>query len=68
MPTFDWANTDGTQTTLNLRQPLTDPDEVQRMARLHDQLGKPGQGIRFDYRATPEIAGMVKDLLQYRYG
>jgi len=38
------------------------------MAWQDDQLGKPGQGIRFDYRATPEIAGMVKDLLQFRYG
>ncbi len=38
------------------------------MARKDNQLGKPGQGIRFDYRATPEIAGKVKDLLQFRCG
>ena len=68
MPTFDWTNTDGSQTPLNLRQPLSDADEAQRMARQDDRLGNPGQGIRFDYRATPEIADKVKDLLQHRYG
>ena len=63
MPTFNWTNPDGSRIPLNLRQPLSIANEAQRMARQDDQLGKPGQGIRFDYRATPEIAGMVKDLL-----
>jgi len=38
------------------------------MARQDDKLVESSQGIQLDCHATPEIAGMVEDLLQFRYG
>jgi hypothetical protein len=68
MPLTD-THPDGYQTTTTiLPAHNTDEENAQLLAWHEDQRCAPGHMVRFDYRATPEIADRVRHLLHHRYG
>ena len=67
MPLTD-LNRDDSQATIFLPVHNTDEENAQLLAWHQNQQCKPGHMVRFDYRATPEIADRITDLLHHRYG
>jgi hypothetical protein len=67
MPLVD-SRPDGYQTTTILPSHNTDEENAQLLAWHENQRHKPGHMVRFDYRATPEMANRVSYLLHRRYG
>ncbi len=65
---FNDRNPDGSYTRLRTYHYNTDEENAQIFAWHYDRVYEPGQAVRFNHSATPEIKDRIEELLVRRYG